>query len=308
MILRFSHFPPSCGHRAISEERGLPRRAVSATLGEMAAPAASSVPRRGAAEPDLFGYDPDFRARMRPIAKFFYRRYWRVQTDGLEHIPADGAAVLVGNHSGGIPLDAVMIGAAVDLDHPEHRLVRFLYDRFVAAMPVMGDLYRRLGSVVASFDNAHTLLEQGHLVGIFPEGVAGVAKGIGQRYRLQPFHSSFVRLSLQLRVPIIPTAVVGAEETYPVIGKWQRLGPLKDVLNVPYLPVTPLFPLFGILGAVPLPTRWHIRFGAPIRFYEQHRPSTRQPPERTIRRLADQTRLHIQKMLHTLLAERESLF
>ena len=263
--------------------------------------------RRRKPPPDPFGYDPQFQARVRPYAEFFYRRYWRVQTEGLEHIPGAGPALLVGNHSGGIPLDAAMIGAAVDLEHPEHRLVRFLYDRFVAAMPLMGDFYNRLGSVIASFDNAHSLLTQGHLVGVFPEGVAGVAKGIGNRYRLQPFHTSFVRLSLRLRVPIIPTAVVGAEETYPVIGKLQRLGPLKELLNVPYLPVTPLFPLFGVLGVVPLPTRWRIRFGAPIRPYEG-RGTSRLPPKRTIERLAEQTRLQIQSMLHTLLAERESIF
>jgi 1-acyl-sn-glycerol-3-phosphate acyltransferase len=274
----------------------------------MPAPEAAPTRKRRTIPPDPFGHDPQFHARLRPIAAFLYRRYWRVRTDGLEHIPESGPALLVGNHSGGIPLDAVMIGAAVDLEHPQHRLVRFLYDRFVAGMPLVGDFYRRLGSVVASFENAHTLLAHGHLVGIFPEGVAGVAKGIGQRYRLQPFHTSFVRLSLQLRVPIIPTAVVGAEETYPVIGKWQRLGPLQELLNVPYVPVTPLFPLFGILGVVPLPTRWHIRFGAPIRPYEERRRGARLPPERTLRQLADQTRLHIQKMLHTLLAERESIF
>jgi 1-acyl-sn-glycerol-3-phosphate acyltransferase len=272
----------------------------------MAAPAASI--RRRPHRPDPFGFDPDFQARVRPFAEFLYRRYWRVRTEGLEHIPRNGPALLVANHSGGIPIDAAMIAAAVDLEHPEHRLVRFLFDRFVAAMPVMGDFYTRLGSVVASFDNAHTLLEHGHVVGIFPEGVAGVAKGIGQRYRLQPFHTSFVRLSLRLRVPIIPTAVVGAEETYPVIGKWRRLGPLTELLNVPYVPVTPLFPLFGILGALPLPTRWHIRFGAPLQPYEGRSHTRRQPPARTIERLTEQTRRHIQAMLHSLLAERESIF
>jgi 1-acyl-sn-glycerol-3-phosphate acyltransferase len=259
----------------------------------------------GASDP--FGYDPEFMARLRPLLDFFYRRYWRVQTDGLEHIPAAGAALLVGNHSGGIPLDAAMIVAAVDLEHPEQRVVRFLYDRFVAAMPLMGQLYDRMGSVLASFDNARRLLEMGELVGIFPEGVQGVAKGIWRRYELQPFHSGFVRLSLALRVPIIPMAVVGAEETYPVIGKWEHLGPLKQLLGVPYVPVTPLFPWLGALGMVPLPTKWHIRFGAPIRFYAESR--LRRPPTRaTAARLAERVRRHVQAMVHKLLAQRESIF
>jgi 1-acyl-sn-glycerol-3-phosphate acyltransferase len=263
--------------------------------------------RRPSTTSDPFGYDPAFHARVRPFAEFLYRRYWRVQADGLEHIPDTGAALIVSNHSGGIPFDASMIATTVDLEHPQHRLVRFLYDRFVADMPLVGDFYNRLGSVVASSQNAQRLLETDALVGIFPEGVAGVAKGITERYRLQPFHTGFVRLSLQLRVPIIPAAVVGAEEIYPVIGKWKRLGPLKELLNVPYVPVTPLFPLFGIAGMIPLPTKWHIRFGAPMHFYENRRLSPT-PHAKTIRVLAERTRRQIQTMVHALLAQRESIF
>jgi len=269
--------------------------------------AASKEARVERDRPDPFGYDPAFHARVRPIAEFLYRRYWRVQTDGLENVPGSGAALLIGNHSGGIPFDASMIGTAIDLEHPQHRLVRFLYDRFVANMPLMGDFYNRLGSTVASFQNARRLLESGALVGIFPEGVEGVAKGIGQRYLLQPFHTGFVRLSLSLRVPIIPTAVVGAEEIYPVVGKWERLGPLKQLLNVPYVPITPLFPLFGLFGMIPLPTKWHMRFGAPIRLYDDRR-VRRRPQPKTARDLAERVRRHIQAMVHELLAERESIF
>ena len=263
--------------------------------------------RRKAELPDPFGYDPAFAARLRPLVEFFYRRYWRVRTEGLEHVPSTGAALLVGNHSGGIPLDAAMIAAAIDLEHPQHRLVRFLYDRFVAAMPLMGELYNRMGSTVASFDNARRLLEMRELVGIFPEGVQGVAKGIWHRYELQPFHSGFIRLSLLLRVPIVPTAVVGAEETYPVIAKWERLGPLKQLLNVPYVPVTPLFPWFGALGMIPLPTQWYIRFGPPIRFYTDAR-LKRSPPRNAAHNLAERVRREVQSMVHELLAQRESMF
>jgi 1-acyl-sn-glycerol-3-phosphate acyltransferase len=256
--------------------------------------------------PDPFGYDPAFHDRMRPLLEFLYRRYWRVQVDGFEHIPATGAALVVSNHSGGIPFDAGMIGTAIDLDHPEHRLVRFLYDRFVASMPLMGPFYGRLGSAVASFQNAHQLLKMGELVGIFPEGVEGVAKGIWRSYRLQAFHTGFVRLSLLLRVPIIPTAVVGAEEIYPVIGKWQPPRAIKELLSVPYVPLTPLFPWLGPLGMIPLPTKWHIRFGAPIRFYEAA--SARRVNAKAAHALGERVRRRIQAMMHGLLAERESIF
>ncbi len=272
----------------------------------MAAPNAAPRPRRRRAPADPFGYDPAFHARVRPLTEFFYRRYWRVETHGVEHVPAEGPALIVGNHSGGIPLDAAMIAAAVDLEHPQHRLVRFTYDRFVADMPLMGDLYNRLGAVPASYRNSYRLLQSGALVGIFPEGVAGVAKGIGRRYRVQRFHTGFIRLSLSLQVPIVPVAVVGAEETYPVIGKWTQLGPFKELLNVPYIPVTPFFPLFGVLGAVPLPTKWHIRFGPPVHFGSD--PTVRATRRLAAARLAERVRRRVQAMLHEMLAERESLF
>ncbi len=273
----------------------------------MSAPAATKVHRAAKPGADPFGYDPEFHARVRPIAEFLYRRYWRVQVDGLEHVPETGAALIVANHSGGIPFDASMIGTAIDLDHPQHRLVRFLYDRFVASMPLMGELYNRMGSTVASLENARRLLDHGDLVGIFPEGVQGVAKGIAQRYRLQPFHTGFVRLSLSLRVPIIPTAVVGAEEIYPVIGKWEPPKVLRDLLSVPYIPVTPLFPLFGVLGMIPLPTKWRIRFGAPIRLYDN--PRWRGTVQRKmLNTLSERVRRDVQAMVHELLAQRESIF
>jgi 1-acyl-sn-glycerol-3-phosphate acyltransferase len=270
----------------------------------------ASVPapaRRRKSKADPFGYDPALHARVRPVAEFLYRRYWRVQTDGIEQVPEHGPALIVSNHSGGIPFDATMIATAIDLEHPQHRLVRFLYDRFVASMPLVGEFYDKMGSTVASFHNARRLLESGALVGIFPEGVDGVAKGIWESYHLQRFHHGFVRLSLQLRVPIIPTAVVGAEEIYPVIGKWKRLGPLKELLNIPYLPVTPLFPLLGPLGVIPLPTKWHIRFGAPIRFYDNRR-AVRTPQPRAVHTLAERVRREVQGMLHELLAQRDSVF
>jgi 1-acyl-sn-glycerol-3-phosphate acyltransferase len=273
----------------------------------MAATRSATRAVRRAAGVDPFGLDPALCERIRPVTEFLYRRYWRVHTDGIENIPTHGAALIIANHSGGIPLDAGMIAAAIDLEHPQHRLVRYLYDRFVAKLPVVRDVYNRLGAAVASYENARRLLERGDLVGIFPEGVAGIAKNIWHRYELQPFHTGFIRLSLSLRAPIIPAAVVGAEETYPVIGKWDRLGPLRKVLKVPYVPVTPLFPFFGPIGLIPLPTKWHIRFAPPIRFYTD--PGLCRPEhEPTTQELAGQVRRQIQAMLHDLLAERESIF
>ncbi len=255
---------------------------------------------------DPFGYDPAVHQRVRPLLRFLFERYWRVRVDGVEHIPGRGPAILVANHSGAIPIDASMIAAAVEFRGLHPRLVRFLYDRFVEQMPLVGSFYRKVGSVPARYANAAALLARGELVGVFPEGVAGVAKGFARRYRLQPFRTGFVRLSLSARAPIIPTAVVGAEEAYPVIGRWERLGPVGRFLGVPYLPVTPLFPWFGVLGAIPLPTRWYIRFGAPVILYRDL--AHLQIRTRTARMLAQDIRRQIQQMVHELLAERPSVF
>ncbi|MBP1685361.1 MAG: phospholipid/glycerol acyltransferase [Deltaproteobacteria bacterium] len=262
--------------------------------------------RRNAAT-DPFGVDPTLLRRSRPLSEFLYRHYWRVHTEGIEHIPDTGPVLIVANHSGGIPIDAAMIAAAVAIEHPQQRLVRFLYDRFVAEVPFVGPLFNRFGAAVASYKNARRLLKMGEVVGIFPEGVEGVAKTIWQRYELQPFHSSFVRLSLALRVPIIPTAVVGAEETYPVIGKFERLGPLRKIINVPYIPVTPLFPWLGALGMIPLPAKFHIRFGSPLRFYADA-PRRRPQDDAAVIKRTEQVRRLVQAMVHEVLVVRESVF
>jgi hypothetical protein len=149
-------------------------------------------------------------ARFRPLLRFLYSSYWRVQVKGAENVPASGAALIVANHSGAIPIDAAMLSAAAEFALPAPRLMRFLFDRFVSDMPLIGDFYRKVGSVPASYENGLSLLRQGDLVGIFPEGVAGVAKGFAHRYQLQEFRTGFVRMSLEAGVPIIPAAV-GAE-------------------------------------------------------------------------------------------------
>lgn len=256
-------------------------------------------------EKDPFGYDESTHEIVRPLLSFLYHRYWRVQIDGAENVPATGAALLVSNHSGAIPIDAAMLTAAMEFALPKPRLLRFLFDRFVSSMPLVGDFYRRIGSVPASYENGLALLRRGDLVGIFPEGVAGVAKGFSHRYRLQEFRTGFVRMSLEAGVPIIPVAVVGAEEAYPLLGKWTS-GPLTRLLNVPYIPVTPLFPWLGVFGAIPLPSRWQIRFGKPIRFHEDLSHLKMRP--QTVKLLAQDVRRQIQGMVHELLAERDTLF
>ena len=209
---------------------------------------------------DLFGLDPAFRDRVKPAFRFMHDRYWRVEVSGAHNVPKSGPALLVSNHSGAIPFDGAMIVTSVDKERG--RVLRFLYDRFVDNVPPVSTFYRKVGGAVATRDSAFKLLQAGELMLIFPEGVSGVAKSFGDRYRLRTFTPGFARLAFSLDVPIIPVAVVGAEEIYPLVGRAEGVG---KMLGMPYVPITPFFPMLGLLGTVPLPTKWFIRFGKPIR-------------------------------------------
>ncbi|HYB98452.1 MAG TPA: 1-acyl-sn-glycerol-3-phosphate acyltransferase [Candidatus Limnocylindrales bacterium] len=232
--------------------------------------AASLVPRRRAGH-GAFEIDHELRERLRPAVRFFFERYWRVRTRGLANVPRHGGAILVGNHSGALPVDAAMVAYAVDdpgnPDSPR-RVARVLYDRFVDGMPWLADIYRRAGGVPARYSVAEELARRGELVVIFPEGIDGVAKLFDQRYRLQRFATSAARLSCRYRLPVIPFAVVGAEEAYPVIGRSAEAGRL---VGAPYLPITPFFPLLGPLGMLPLPSRWTLVFGPRIYLFRERR-------------------------------------
>ena len=247
---------------------------------------------------DPFGLDPAMRQLVLPAVRFLHDRYWRVEVSGTHHLPAAGPALLLANHSGAIPFDGAMIVTAVELQRG--RTLRFLYDRFVENMGPVATFYRKVGGAVASRENALTLLQAGELVLLFPEGVPGVAKTFTERYKLRQFSSGFVRLALAADVPVIPVAVVGAEEIYPVVGRAESVGRL---LGVPYLPLTPFFPLLGLLGTLPLPTKWFIRFGKPLRFS----PAEGDGRSR-IRAEATKVRHTVQGMVNRLRRRRQSIF
>ncbi len=221
-----------------------------------------------AAAGDPWGVDEAARRKALPLVRALYDHWWRVELRGLEHVPTEGAALLIGNHSGALPLDALMLATAVAGANGEGRVLRPLYHRFMESHAPLAALLRALGGVPASFEAGRGLLARGELVALFPEGVAGTAKLFSERYRLQPFATSSARLSCMLRVPIVPFTVVGAEESYPMLGRSTTLG---RRIGVPYVPITPAFPALGPLGALPLPTRWRIRFGPRIRLWRERR-------------------------------------
>ena len=276
---------------------------VSASHGWLGT-AAEFVRRRiaGEYEVDEFGFDPEFNELMlMPIARLLYQHWFRVQMRGLEHIPDTGAALVVTNHSGVLPWDALMIQVGLLDNHPAQRRLRLLGADLVYTLPVLSHLARKSGHTLACPADADRLLAGGELVGVCPEGFKGTGKPFRQRYRLQRFgRGGFAASAVRAEVPIVPCAVVGAEEIYPMIGNAK---PLARLLGLPYFPVTPLFPWFGPLGMVPLPSRWIIEFGKPVDTdgYAADDPAA-------VFELTDQVRETIQRKLDDLVAERGPAF
>jgi 1-acyl-sn-glycerol-3-phosphate acyltransferase len=244
------------------------------------------------------GHDPRFLERAAPLLEFLWSRYFRVRLLGLEHVPASGAALLVANHSGGIPYDGAMLLYGIWRDHPAHRRVRPLVANFAFHSGWMAHVVARIGGVRASTETALPLLADGQLVAVFPEGLKGVGKLYRERYRLARFgRGGFVRLAREARAPMLPVAVVGAEEIHPVIGKLTRLA---EPLGLPYIPITPTFPWLGPLGLLPVPTKWTMQIGAPI-------PPPAPGDEEGTARAAEQVRASIDTMIADLLAQRRSI-
>ena len=219
-------------------------------------------------------------------------------------MPDVDGALVVSNHSGTIAVDSVMTQIALLDHHPAKRRLRMLGADLVFETPVVGEMARKSGSTLACSADADRLLAEGNLVGVWPEGFKGVGKPFAERYKLQRFgRGGFVAAALKARVPIIPTAVVGAEEIYPMIGNARTLARL---VGLPYFPITPTFPWLGPLGMIPLPSKWIIMFGEPIPTDEYPEGSEEDPM--LVFNLTDQVRETIQQQLYRLLVQRRSVF
>jgi len=258
----------------------------------------------GEYEVDEFGFDPDLTDNLLlPPLRLLYERYFRVECFGVENLPIDGGALVVANHSGTLPVDSLMLSVAVHDETPAHRHLRLLGADLVFRIPVLSELARKGGTTLACNPDAERLLRSGEYVGVFPEGFKGVGKAYRDRYKLQRFgRGGFVSAALRTGAPIVPVAIVGAEEIYPIVA---NVRPLARILGLPYVPVTPLFPWFGPLGLLPLPSKWLIQFGEPI---ETASRSDEADDPIVVFNLADQVRETIQQTLHTLLEKRPDPF
>jgi 1-acyl-sn-glycerol-3-phosphate acyltransferase len=286
---------------------GLADRLLGGPWEERVASGLAFLRRRvtGDYEVDEFGYDAELTDQvLMSLLRPLYEGYFRVEVKGIENIPAEGGALVVSNHSGTLPIDALMTQVAVHDHHPAGRHLRLLAADLVFVLPVVNDLARKAGHTLACAEDAQLLLERGEVVGVMPEGFKGLGKPFSERYKLQRFgRGGFVATALKTGVPIVPCSVVGAEEIYPMVGNSRTLA---RILGFPYFPLTPTFPWLGPLGLLPLPTKWTIQFGEPI-------PTDGYPPEAAedpmlVFNLTDQVRETIQHTLYELLVERRSVF
>ncbi len=252
---------------------------------------------------DEYGFDQEiaqrfFMAALRPIAE----KWFRIEVRGADNIPTDGGALVVSNHSGTIPVDGLMTMVSIH-DHTG-RFLRPLGADLVFRLPVVSTMARKGGATLACNEDAERMLRGGELVGVWPEGFKGIGKPYAERYKLQRFgRGGFVSAALRTGVPIVPLSVVGAEEIFPLVG---NIPSLARLLGVPYIPITPLFPLLGPLGLVPLPSKWLLEFGEPIRTDEFEAGAADDPM--LVFNVTDQVRETIQQTLYSLLMKRQSVF
>jgi 1-acyl-sn-glycerol-3-phosphate acyltransferase len=253
---------------------------------------------------DGFGFDPEFTERVTKVALWFYRKYWRVEVDGVTNVPGRGRALLVANHAGIVPYDGAMIRTAIVAEHPQPRHARMLVVDWAFAVPFTNMLLVKTGNVLAHPDNATSLLKRDELVGVFPEGVKGASKSYRDRYKIRRLgRGGFVQVALRTGAPIIPVAVVGSEEVHPVLADLQ---PLARLLHLPTIPLTPTFPWLGLGGLIPLPSKWFIAFGKPIAV-AGYGPEAANDA-RLVLELSEQVREWIQATVNQLRPRRQTIF
>ncbi len=256
-------------------------------------------------EVDEFGFDPELTDKvLLAVLRPLYDRWFRVEARGLENVPSTGGALVVANHSGTVAMDSLMTQLALHDHHPDRRALRMLGANLVYSTSFIGELSRKAGHTLACAPDAERLLKAGEIVGVWPEGFKGVGKPFSQRYKLQRFgRGGFVAAALRTGVPIIPTAIVGAEEIYPILGNFKTLARL---IGMPYFPLTPTFPWLGPLGLIPLPSKWIIEFGEPIQTDGFALGAADDPM--LVFNLTDQVRETIQQSLYRVLVTRRAVF
>ncbi len=206
---------------------------------------------------DRFGVSRKHLKHALGFLTWFYRHYFRVKVVGIDHVPPRGRAMLIGNHSGGVAIDAAMVLVSLMMEMDPPRLGHSMAEKFISQVPFLAEWTNRCGQLSGLPEHATKLLEDERLLLVFPEGAKGTAKLYRDRHSLVDFGTGFMRLALQTGTPIVPFAFLGGGEAIPTVHNAYGLGKL---FGAPYVPVTPY------LLALPLPARLHILYGEPLRF------------------------------------------
>ena len=239
--------------RAAKELGWVPEKSSVEALQEFLAKKPGSHPERLRKPYDDWGLDTDYIRNWGAWFGFLRNIYWRIDFEGMDNIPATGRALFISNHRGFMPLDAVMHLSLIFTQR--NRVPRFLITPFLLRTPFMCNFLTKLGGVIASQENAARLFDQEALIGLFPEGVRGTFTPYKRTYKLRDFtRSEFARLAVKHQAPVIPSAVVGHAEIFPIIGRIDSSWVVKEI-GWPYLPIAPMFPL----APIPLPSKWHVR-------------------------------------------------
>jgi 1-acyl-sn-glycerol-3-phosphate acyltransferase len=245
---------------------------------------------------DPFGLSRDSFKTAAIVARWLYRHYFRAQAFGIEHLPPAGRVILVANHSGQLPFDGLVIVGACFLEPEKPRLPRAMVEFFVPSMPFASYLFSRWGQITGTPENCRRLLASEEAVLVFPEGARGISKPFSKRYQLAEFGKGFMRLALETGAPIVPVAVIGAEEQAPAVN----VRPLAKLLGMPAFPVVPYPPFVPV---VPLPVKYRLHFGEPMQFSGDP-----DDDEEVLDEKVKQVRNRIQSMIHVGLREREHVF
>jgi 1-acyl-sn-glycerol-3-phosphate acyltransferase len=245
----------------------------------------------------------------RTISEFLYRLWFRCEVEGVEHVPADGGALVVSNHAGALPPDAAMIAKAIKEEHPHGRPLHITVEHFFKGYPGFSMLLAKIGCVPAHPANVHRLLaDEQQLVLVFPEGRKGSEKLYKDRYRLRRFgRGGFVEAAMRARAPIVPVAVVGAEEAAPIFAHVPALQRLTGLI---YFPITPTFPHLGLIGMLGyLPAKFHIRFLPPVPTDNlAHPPDEPWQDKGLVQTVSDEVRDTIQRNVLEMVAKRTSVW
>lgn len=248
---------------------------------------------------DPWGYNPKAMKRFILPAAFLYRYYFRCRTTGLENLP-EGRVLLIGNHAGQVAFDGLMVNAACILEAQPPRLARGMGEYWLGSLPYLSVILDRTGNAVGTRQTCVDMLRHGECVMVFPEGVRGMNKVYADAYKLMEFGLGFMRLALETDTPIVPVSIVGSEEQNPGIANLQGLA---DMLGMPSFPVTLTFPLLGPFGMLPLPVRYHIEFGKPMRFEGHH-----EDEDDVIEEKVEQVKAALHEQLERGRAARKSIF